>query len=140
MITSNGSVLLVLLAACLCILSYLLWQNFHFKRMALQRIQMKYDFDFEQLSNAIEQERSRISSELHDELGTLLSIIYFDLELVFHEASSLTPHAENRLREVKKNLDLVIESIRTNIWNLSAQMFEQSDFAFIIRELCHKLD
>ena len=91
-------------------------------------------------SKIIEQERGRISAELHDELGTLLSVICLDLELVTHEASALTPYAESRLSDIKRNLNLVIESIRTNIWNLSGQMFDQADLGFVVRELCHKID
>jgi signal transduction histidine kinase len=92
------------------------------------------------VNDILEQERTRISTELHDELGTLLSIIHLDLELVMHEASSLTPYGENKLAEVKRNISLVTESIRNNIWNLSSQMFDQVDLTFALRELCHKLD
>jgi signal transduction histidine kinase len=140
MITSNGCVVWMLLSASVCILTFQWWRNSVLAnqlRIANAVIDRE---EFSIVSNIIEQERSRISSELHDELGTLLSIIYLDLELVTHEASSLTPYAENRLIEIKRNLNLVIESIRTNIWNLSGQTFDQVDLAFVVRELCHKLD
>ena len=140
MITSNNSAVLIFLSACTGILSFFAWRNSTLKKQ-LELTAAALDFEeFTIASNIVEQERSRISSELHDELGTLLSIIYLDLELVTHEASSLTPYAENRLNEIKRNLNLVIESIRTNIWNLSGQMFDKVDLAFVIRELCHKLD
>jgi signal transduction histidine kinase len=92
------------------------------------------------VSETIEQERQRIASELHDELGTLLSVIHLDLELVLRESSSLTPHGESRLIEVRKNLNLVIESIRHNIWSLAPQMLDQENLDFALRELCRKLD
>lgn len=92
------------------------------------------------VSETIEQERQRIASELHDELGTLLSVIHLDLELVLRESSSLTPHGEARLIEVRKNLNLVIESIRHNIWSLAPQMLDQENLDFALRELCRKLD
>jgi signal transduction histidine kinase len=88
----------------------------------------------------IEIERQRIASELHDELGTLLSVIHLDLELVLRESSALTPHGEARLIEVRKNLNLVIESIRHNIWSLAPQMLDQETLDFALRELCRKLD
>src|SRR5688572_6189569 len=96
MITSNGSVVWMLLSASICILTFQWWRNSVLAnqlRIANAVIDRE---EFSIVSNIIEQERSRISSELHDELGTLLSIIYLDLELVTHEASSLTPYAENR--------------------------------------------
>lgn len=92
------------------------------------------------VSEIVEQERHRIASDLHDELGTLLSVIHLDLELVLREAASLSPHGEARLLEVRKNLNHVIESIRVNIWSLSPQMFEQIDLGFALQELCKKLD
>ena len=92
------------------------------------------------VSETIEQERQRIASELHDELGTLLSVIHLDLELVLRESSTLTPHVEARLLEVRKNLNLVIESIRHNIWSLAPQMLDQENLDFALRELCRKLD
>jgi signal transduction histidine kinase len=140
MIANNEGVVLALLAITLSFLSFQFWRN------SLLQIQLRVSDarsakeEFSVVSAIIEQERSRISAELHDELGTLLSIIYLDLEVLTHEASSLSPYGENRLNEIKRNLNLVIESIRTNIWNLSTQMFDQLDLGFIIRELCHKLD
>lgn len=95
---------------------------------------------YSKLNEIIEQERNRIASELHDELGTLLSVIHLDLELVLRESSSLTPHGEARLLEIRKNLNLVIESIRHNIWSLAPQMLDQVQLDFALRELCRKLD
>jgi signal transduction histidine kinase len=92
------------------------------------------------VNETIELERQRIASELHDELGTLLSVIHLDLELVLRESSALTPHGEARLIEVRKNLNLVIESIRHNIWSLAPQMLDQENLDFALRELCRKLD
>lgn len=95
---------------------------------------------FNKVSELIEQERNRIASELHDELGTLLSVIHLDLELVLRESSQLTPYGEARLLEIRKNLNLVIESIRHNIWSLAPQMLDQVEIDFALRELCRKLD
>ncbi len=95
---------------------------------------------FSNVSELIEQERNRIASELHDELGTLLSVIHLDLELVLRESSQLTPYGEARLLEIRKNLNLVIESIRHNIWSLAPQMLDQVQIDFALRELCRKLD
>jgi signal transduction histidine kinase len=88
----------------------------------------------------IEHDRQRISSDLHDELGTVLSLIHLDLELVMREADSLPPHIEAKLITVKKNLNLTIETIRNIIWNLSPDFIEGMSLNFAIRELCHKLD
>jgi signal transduction histidine kinase len=98
------------------------------------------DDDFSTLSKHIENERSRIASDLHDELGALMSVMNIHLECVIEEASSFSPLEESRLIEIRRNLHLLMESIRRNIWKLSAQMFDQVDLAFSLRELCHKFD
>ncbi len=86
-----------------------------------------------QVSELIEQERHRIASDMHDELGSLLSVIHLDLELVLREASALTPHGEARLMEIRKNLNHATAAIRHNIWSLSPQMLDQVDLAFALQ-------
>lgn len=129
-------VLILFSAAANLVAVFFLYRACRERSTALQ----ENSISIESVSEILEQERSRISSELHDELGTLVSIIHLDLELVMQEATTLTPYAENKLLEVRRNLTLVTESIRTNIWNLSSQMFDQVDIASALRELCHKLD
>jgi len=92
------------------------------------------------VNELIEHDRQRISSDLHDELGTILHLIHFDLELVMREADVIPPHIEAKLLSVKKNLTLTIETIRSIIWNLSPDFIEGMTLTFAIRELCHKLD
>jgi signal transduction histidine kinase len=92
------------------------------------------------VNELIEHDRQRISSDLHDELGTVLSLIHLDLEIVMREAETFPPHIEAKLLTVKKNLTLTIETIRNIIWNLSPDFLEGMSLTFAIRELCHKLD
>lgn len=138
--TTVNIVLIALGMTCIGILVYLTWATALLRKELRLRKKAIDRQNFSLVSEALERERNRISTELHDELGTLLSVVYLDLELVSHEASSLTPYAETRLGEVKRNLNLVIEAIRTNVWNLSSQFFDQVDLAFALRELCHKMD
>jgi signal transduction histidine kinase len=92
------------------------------------------------VNELIEHDRQRIASDLHDELGTLLSVIHLDLELVTREAEVLPPHIEAKLLTVKKNLNVTIETIRNTVWNLSPNFLEKVNLTFAIRELCNKLD
>lgn len=92
------------------------------------------------VNELIEHDRQRIASDLHDELGTLLSVIHLDLELVTREAEALPPHLEAKLLTVKKNLNVTIETIRNTVWNLSPNFLEKVNLTFAIRELCNKLD
>jgi signal transduction histidine kinase len=87
----------------------------------------------------MEAERERISSDLHDELGTLISTLYLDVELLSMD-SSLSPEAEKRLLEIKGRLNLSADAIRKIVWNLMPDTLEHESLAFALRELCHKLD
>lgn len=140
MLIDNSYFLIAIIAVSFIVIIYLWWRLLDLRKPSQDTKSENDVIPFSLISEVVEQERSRISGELHDELGTLLSVIHLDLELVMHEASSLTPYGENRLIEVRKNLQLVIGAIRNNIWNLSSQMFDQVDLAFALRELCHKLD
>lgn len=133
-------VVFVLLLVAIAIIIFQLKKYRQLKSKAAEVKPQPDTVPYSMVSEIVEQERTRISTELHDELGTLLSVIHLDLELVMHEAGSLTPYGESRLMEVRKNLNMVIASIRNNIWNLSSQMFDQVDLNFAIRELCKKLD
>jgi two-component system NarL family sensor kinase len=92
------------------------------------------------VNEMIEHDRQRISSELHDELGTVLSLIHLDMEIIMREADEFPPHIEAKLITVKKNLNLTIETIRSIIWNLSSDFIDGVSLSFAVRELCHKLD
>lgn len=92
------------------------------------------------VNEMIEHDRQRISSELHDELGTVLSLIHLDMEIIMREADEFPPHIEAKLITVKKNLNLTIETIRSIIWNLSPDFIDGVSLSFAVRELCHKLD
>src|SRR5689334_4273684 len=87
----------------------------------------------------MEAERERISSDLHDELGTLISTLYLDVELLSID-NSISPEAEKRLLEIKGRLNLSADAIRKIVWNLMPDTLEHESLAFALRELCHKLD
>lgn len=139
----NEQIWLILSILVIGFACYQLLRTHKVKPHHVKTIEPKYEEDvvpWSKVNEIIEQERQRIASELHDELGTLLSVIHLDLELVLRESHALTPHGEARLLEVRKNLNLVIESIRHNIWSLAPQMLEQESLDFALRELCRKLD
>ena len=48
----------------------------------------------------MEEERERISTDLHDELGTLISTLYLDVELLSMD-TGLSAEAEKKILEIK---------------------------------------
>ena len=87
----------------------------------------------------MENERERISADLHDELGTLISTLYLDVELLSMD-NTLSPEAQKRVLEIKGRLNLSADAIRKIVWNLMPDTLEHESLGFALRELCHKLD
>lgn len=119
------------------------WYRAHRYKKMLQEVADKLASEMVPLvkvNELVEHDRQRISSDLHDELGTVLSLIHLDLEIILREVDNFPPHIEAKLLTIKKNLNSTIESIRSIIWNLSPDFIEGMSLSFALRELCHKLD
>src|SRR5688500_8996321 len=142
---SHINCILIALGASVVVGAIFYWQGkqkyLALKRMYDAKILLTIDLvPWSKVNELIEHDRQRIASDLHDELGTLLSVIHLDLELVTREAEVLPPHIEAKLLTVKKNLNVTIETIRNTVWNLSPNFLEKVNLTFAIRELCNKLD
>lgn len=76
-----------------------------------------------QLLNAQEEERRRISRELHDETGQGLMVLRFQLEML---ASDAKGHEEKaKIQESLELLDRTIEGLRRTIARLSPRVLEE---------------
>src|SRR5205814_8479117 len=84
-----------------------------------------------QLLKAQEEERRRISRELHDETGQALMVLRFQLELLAGE----TPSEEIavKIREALDVLDRTIEGLRRTIARLSPRVLEEFGLLTAIR-------
>ncbi len=76
-----------------------------------------------QLLNAQEEERRRISRELHDETGQGLMVLRFQLEMLAHDAG--TEEEKGKLQESLELLDRTIEGLRRTIARLSPRVLEE---------------
>lgn len=99
----------------------------------------KEDSSWAKMHQMMEEERERISTDLHDELGTLISTLYLDVELLSMDPT-LSAEAEKKLLEIKGRLNLSAVAIRKIVWNLMPDTLERETLDFALRELCRKLD
>ena len=76
-----------------------------------------------QLLNAQEEERRRISRELHDETGQGLMVLRFQLEMLASEAKGQEGKA--KIQESLELLDRTIEGLRRTIARLSPRVLEE---------------
>lgn len=115
-------------------------QNFfHNVPNLTEKDHIKSETSWAKILQMMEDERERISSDLHDELGTLISTLYLDVELLSMD-STLSPEAEKRVLDIKGRLNLSADAIRKIVWNLMPDTLEHESLGFALRELCHKLD
>jgi two-component system, NarL family, sensor histidine kinase UhpB len=76
-----------------------------------------------QLLNAQEEERRRISRELHDETGQGLMVLRFQLEMLASDAKGQEDKA--KIQESLELLDRTIEGLRRTIARLSPRVLEE---------------
>jgi signal transduction histidine kinase len=84
-----------------------------------------------QLLKAQEEERRRISRELHDETGQALMVLRFQLELLLGEIQ--TKDAEIKVKDALDVLDRTIEGLRRTIARLSPRVLEEFGLLTAIR-------
>ena len=101
-------------------------QRYHRKLMALE-MQQKIQYD-----------RDRISRELHDTVGSQLSLISSNLDWVTHPVAPLSESERNkRLDEVSTMSKDVINNLRETIWALKKEEISFSDFTEKLKVIAH---
>ena len=101
-------------------------QRYHRKLMALE-MQQKIQYD-----------RDRISRELHDTVGSQLSLISSNLDWVTHPVAPLSESERNkRLDEVSTMSKDVINNLRETIWALKKEEISFSDFTDKLKVIAH---
>jgi len=84
-----------------------------------------------QLLKVQEEERRRISRELHDETGQALMVLRFQLEMLLGEIQ--TKEAGAKIKEALEVLDRTIEGLRRTIARLSPRVLEEFGLLTAIR-------
>lgn len=126
---SYANLLLVAFIALLLVLAYTILKLYNY--MHLKRIDKN---EYVQQSQAIRLERQRISSELHDELGSGLSSIKLYSELASKKRQDI--HEFTELNEMIKEISGKINDI---IWTTSTENDELDSVIFYIHEQLEKL-
>jgi two-component system sensor histidine kinase UhpB len=85
-----------------------------------------------QLLQAQEEERRRITRELHDEIGQALMVLRFQLEMLGGEASNEEQRV--RIQESLGLLDRTIDGLRRTIARLSPRILEELGLVAAIRK------
>ncbi len=88
-----------------------------------------------QLLTAQEDERRRISRELHDELGQALLVLKLQAKAIENELQPEQQQLRNECREMRANLDQVVDNVRRLSRDLSPTMLEDLGLSAAIHRL-----
>jgi PAS domain S-box-containing protein len=106
-----------------------------FKEKALRESEQQLRFLSSQLLIVQENERGRISKELHDEVGQALMILKFQISSIEARLSKNQKVLRNECDGLLTYLDNTIENVRRLSWDLRPSAFEQFGLATAIRNL-----
>lgn len=106
-----------------------------FKEKALRESEQQLRFLSSQLLIVQENERGRISKELHDEVGQALMILKFQISSIEARLSKNQKVLKNECEGLLTYLDNTIENVRRLSWDLSPSALEQFGLATAIRNL-----
>lgn len=93
-------------------------------RVALQESEQRLRFLTTQLMSAQEQERKRISMELHDELGQSLTVMKLQIRAIEKALAEDQPELKEECGELRQYVDGVIENVRRLSRDLSPSILE----------------
>jgi PAS domain S-box-containing protein len=93
-------------------------------KMALLESERRLRFLASQLLTAQEQERKRISMELHDELGQSLTVMKLQIRAIEEALQGDQPELRQEFAELRKYVDGIIENVRRLSRDLSPAILE----------------
>ena len=105
------------------------------KEKILQESEQQLRFFSSQLLIVQENERCRISKELHDELGPALMILKFQLSSIETRLPKNKKSLRNEFESLPHYLDDIIENVRRLSWDLNPSVLEQFGLATAVKNL-----
>ncbi len=131
----------VLFLAIFIIFIFFIYQ----KRMfAAQQQKQQMELEFQQRMAQLhfesqEQERTRIASDLHDSLGSLLWGAKVNASFV-ERSLPMNPQIKEAFTEITKSLDTAAHTIRRIAWELTPEAFHHSGLSASLMGLCQGID
>jgi signal transduction histidine kinase len=89
--------------------------------------------------SAVLNERNRMAREIHDTLAQGLTAISAQLEVLRHELPPERSEAKARLDTARSLVRMSLEEARRSIWNMRAQILDQSDLPTALRQIVEQL-
>lgn len=105
----------------------------------LQEVEYEKEILAKELENikTLQLERERISQDMHDDIGSNLSSIKLQAQLIKNNIHDQAIHAD--LDEILNDVSIMNASMREMIWSLQSQNDELLSFISYIRQYAHNL-
>ncbi len=116
------------------------YRKFRFRRKKLQEeALLKEEIAEIKLKNDIQEERLRISKDLHDNIGSQLTFIISSLDLANYGSNKQDiKYVSNKLNEIRNFSASTIEEFRDTIWALSKESISLSDLELKVSSFISK--
>lgn len=125
-------------------LAFVLFFNLNQKKIARQQIlnqQLELQYQQDLLQRNImtqEEERRRIASDLHDEIGSKLNVLHLNLHRI-KRMQSATPEFAETLEDINALLQTTIDTSRRLAYDLLPPTLEDFGLIEAVKELCKYL-
>jgi signal transduction histidine kinase/ligand-binding sensor domain-containing protein len=105
----------------------------------IQRIRHRKQIRLRELQQKIQLERERISRDLHDNVGTQLSLISNNIEWVAHPLKVISEHEKaEKLQFANDSVRDIITTLRETIWALNKQQISLEEFSDKLKAFVQK--
>lgn len=116
------------------------YRKFRFKRKKMQEeARLKDELSEIKIKNQIQEERLRISRDLHDNIGSQLTFIISSLDMAKYTAKKQNAEElEHKLSEIKDFSAITIDEFRDTIWALNKEQINLNDLELKINSFIQK--
>lgn len=122
---NNQLILATAVVIFIAIGGLIVYRNQHMKQQGLQ---LKAELAEARTINAIQDERLRISQELHDNIGSQLTFVNASIETLEKSGN------DNRFSDIKKLTTSAIHELRKTVWLINKQSATVDEFVIKLRE------
>ncbi|GGE31734.1 tetratricopeptide repeat-containing sensor histidine kinase [Psychroflexus planctonicus] len=133
-----GSIALIIV---LILLSYFIIQSKQLKNKKIQKeAELKTALAKIELKNKLEEQRLRISRDLHDNIGSQLTFVISSLQFIQHQKTIQFEEVKTKLNQLSIFTRQTIHELRDTIWAMNKEMIELSDLIIRFKNFINQLD
>lgn len=137
----GGTLLMFLLAGMLLFFVTSYQKRLLRNKADVERMKSKHQLDLFQSSiDAMEEERRRVSRDLHDEIGAALSMLRLQVGQINVGKDSSTENTEKLISGSKQLIDSTIENVRRISNDMLPHGLEEFGLKYAIESLCDKIE